>query len=156
MWCALPCRVQVKNGGDVPPLLGPNPENARRGPTAPAEPPVSSTMKMRFRFLSPGLISFTKVSVVMLPEPQHPTRRGKRGRRFNAWSLRPHVHFARPTCHTRRGSGSFKPSNSSKRVETNFPRGFQLQDQNSGGLWIDCFRAGSPPPGMLFQYQAPT
>lgn len=138
-----------------PPLLAPNPENARRGPTAPAEPPVSSTMKMRFRFLSPGLISFTKVSVVMLPEPQHPTRRGKRGRRFNAWSLRPHVHFARPTYHTRLGSGSLKPSNSSKRVETNFPRGFQLQDQNSGVSLDRLLLGWKPPPGMLFQYQAP-
>lgn len=49
---------------------------------------------------------------------------------LEAWSLTPMLHFPRPTYHTRLESGSRKSSNSSKRLETNFPRSFQLQDQN--------------------------
>lgn len=92
LWGApLPFWVQVKNGS-------PNPRAYAGGPR-PAEPPVSSTMKMRFRFSEPGLISFTKVSAVMLPEPQHPTRRGKGDE--GSMHGPSHVHFARPIYHTR-------------------------------------------------------
>ena len=132
-------------------MVLPNPETLRRGPAAPAEPPVSSTMKMRFRFLSPGLISFTKVSVVMLPEPQHPTRRGKADEGSTHGPSR--VHFARPIYHTRLVR-SPKPYNSSKRVETDFPVALQLQDQNLRGLWIGCFGAGSPPSPEAFSLKS--
>lgn len=51
-------------------------------------------------------------------------------------------------------SGSPKPSNSSERVETNFPVGLQLQDQNLG-LWIGCFGAGSPPSPDALSVSSP-
>lgn len=43
------------------------------------------------------------------------------------------LHSPRSTYHTRLESGSLKPSDSSERLEMNFPGGFQLQDQMLGG-----------------------